>query len=77
MLDALGLRAWDAVKLTGARVSAALAAAGEQPPGVVLVDDVTLTNLGVVEGAEIVVAPVRVSLRGRSRWRARGWRPRR
>ncbi len=60
VLDALGLRAWDAVKLTGARVSAALAAAGEQPPGVVLVDDVTLTNLGVVEGAEIVVAPVRV-----------------
>jgi transitional endoplasmic reticulum ATPase len=61
VLDALGLRAWDAVKLTGARVSAALAAAGEQPPGVVLVDDVTLTNLGVVEGAEIVVAPVQVA----------------
>ncbi|WP_082373283.1 AAA family ATPase [Nocardia sp. NRRL S-836] len=60
VLDALGLRAWDAVQLTGARVSAALAAAGEQPPGVVLVDDVTLTNLGVVEGAEIVVAPIRV-----------------
>ncbi|MET9232352.1 AAA family ATPase [Lentzea sp. NPDC003310] len=61
VLDALGLRAWDAVKLTGARVSAALAASGEQPPGVVLVDDVTLTNLGVVEGSEIVVAPVQVS----------------
>ncbi|HUQ54435.1 AAA family ATPase [Lentzea sp.] len=61
VLDALGLRAWDAVKLTGARVSAALAAAGEQPPGVVLVDDVTLTNLGVVEGSEIVVAPVEVA----------------
>ncbi|WP_084590035.1 AAA family ATPase [Lentzea albidocapillata] len=61
VLDALGLRAWDAVKLTGARVSAALAAAGEQPPGVVLVDDVTLTNLGVVEGSEIVVAPVQVT----------------
>lgn len=61
VLDALGLRAWDAVKLTGARVSAALAASGEQPPGVVLVDDVTLTNLGVVEGAEIVVAPVEVT----------------
>jgi transitional endoplasmic reticulum ATPase len=61
VLDALGLRAWDAVKLTGARVSAALAASGEQPPGVVLVDDVTLTNLGVVEGSEIVVAPVQVA----------------
>ncbi len=63
VLDALGLRAWDAVRLTGARVSAALAAAttGEGPPGVVLVDDVTLSNLGVVEGAEVVVAPVDVA----------------
>ena len=61
VLDALGLRAWDAVKLTGARVSAALAAAGDGPPGVVLVDDVTLSNLGVVEGSEVVVAPVDVA----------------
>ncbi|WP_433267770.1 AAA family ATPase [Actinosynnema sp. CS-041913] len=61
VLDALGLRAWDAVRLTGARVSSALAAAGEGAPGVVLVDDVTLSNLGVTEGSEIVVAPVEVS----------------
>ncbi|MBB5807279.1 transitional endoplasmic reticulum ATPase [Saccharothrix ecbatanensis] len=63
VLDALGLRAWDAVRLTGARVSAALAAATTDngPPGVVFVDDVTLSNLGVVEGAEIVVAPVDVA----------------
>ncbi|MGW4114308.1 AAA family ATPase [Actinosynnema sp. NPDC004786] len=63
VLDALGLRAWDAVRLTGARASAALAAAtaGDGPPGVVLVDDVTLSNLGVVEGAEVVVAPVDVA----------------
>ncbi|MFD9733640.1 AAA family ATPase [Umezawaea sp. NPDC059074] len=61
VLDALGLRAWDAVKLTGARVSAALAAAGDGPPGVVLVDDVTLSNLGIVEGSEVVVAPVDVA----------------
>lgn len=63
VLDALGLRAWDAVRLTGARVSAALAAAtaGDGPPGVVLVDDVTLSNLGVVEGSEVVVAPVDVA----------------
>ncbi|GAA0652643.1 AAA family ATPase [Kutzneria viridogrisea] len=62
VLDALGLRAWDAVRLTGARVSAALAAAGSQDAahGVVLVDDVTLSNLGVVEGAEVVIAPVEV-----------------
>ncbi|MCP2164829.1 AAA family ATPase [Goodfellowiella coeruleoviolacea] len=63
VMDALGLRAWDAVKLTGSRVSAALAAAGDPagPPGVVLVDDVTLSNVGVTEGAEIVVTPVAVA----------------
>jgi SpoVK/Ycf46/Vps4 family AAA+-type ATPase len=63
VLDALGLRAWEAVKLTGARVSAALAAVGkhESPHGIVFVDDVTLSNLGITEGSEIVVAPVEVS----------------
>ncbi|GAA3460097.1 AAA family ATPase [Saccharothrix longispora] len=61
VLDALGLRAWDAVRLTGARVSAALAAAGDGPPGVALVDDVTLSNLGLAEGSEVVVAPVEVA----------------
>lgn len=63
VLDALGLRAWDAVKLTGARVSAALAAAGDQEgaPGIVLVDDVTLSNLGIMEGSEVVIAPVQVT----------------
>jgi transitional endoplasmic reticulum ATPase len=60
VLDALGLRPWDAVRLTGARVSAALAAAGPNPPGTVLVDDLTLSNLGITEGAEVVLAPVRV-----------------
>ncbi|WP_026360698.1 AAA family ATPase [Amycolatopsis nigrescens] len=63
VLDALGLRAWDAVRLTGARGSAALAApaAGGGTTGVVLVDDVTMSNLGVAEGAEIVVSPVDVT----------------
>jgi transitional endoplasmic reticulum ATPase len=63
VLDALGLLAWDAVRLTGARVSAALAAPAEAGglPGVVLADDVTMSNLGVTEGAEIVVAPAEVS----------------
>lgn len=63
VLDALGLRAWDAVHLTGARVSAALAAPAQSGglPGVVLVDDVTMSNLGLTEGAEVVVAPARVS----------------
>ena len=61
VLDALGLRQWDAVRLTGARVSAALAAASEDLPGVVLIDDITLTNLGLVEGAEVVITPAAVA----------------
>jgi transitional endoplasmic reticulum ATPase len=63
VLDALGLLAWDAVHLTGARVSAALAAPADRGgmPGVVLADDVTMSNLGVTEGAEIVVAPAAVA----------------
>jgi SpoVK/Ycf46/Vps4 family AAA+-type ATPase len=61
VLDALGLRQWDAVQLTGARVSAALAAAHESQPGVVLLDDITLTNIGIVEGSEVVITPVAVA----------------
>ncbi|MGH3897414.1 MAG: AAA family ATPase [Pseudonocardiaceae bacterium] len=60
VLDALGLRQWDAVRLTGARISAALAAAGQTAPGIALLDDVTLSNLGLTEGSEVVVAPVQV-----------------
>ncbi|MBB5072194.1 transitional endoplasmic reticulum ATPase [Saccharopolyspora gloriosae] len=63
VLDALGLRPWDAVALTGARVTVALAAAADRggPAGVVLVDDVALMNLGLGEGAEVGVAPVRAT----------------
>ncbi|HEY3260403.1 MAG TPA: AAA family ATPase [Pseudonocardiaceae bacterium] len=63
VLDALGLRQWDAVRLTGARASAALAAAAsdEVPPGVAVLDDVTLSNVGLQEGTEVVVAPVDVA----------------
>ena len=60
VLDALGLRPWDAVRLTGARSSAALAAAGQTAPGIALLDDLTLSNLGLTDGAEVVLAPVRV-----------------
>ncbi|MGA9310758.1 MAG: AAA family ATPase, partial [Pseudonocardiaceae bacterium] len=60
LLDALGLRPWDAVRLTGARVSAALAAAGQNAPGIALLDDLTLSNLGLTEGSEVVLAPVQV-----------------
>jgi len=63
VLDALGLSPWDGVQLTGARVSAALAAAADpdSAPGVVLLDDVTLTNVGITEGSEVVVAPAAVA----------------
>ena len=61
VLDALGLRQWDAVRLTGSRVSAALAAAADDTaPGIALLDDVTLSNVGLVEGAEVVVTPCEV-----------------
>jgi SpoVK/Ycf46/Vps4 family AAA+-type ATPase len=62
VLDALGLRQWDAVRLTGARVSSAIAAAADKsgPTGVVLLDDVTMSNIGITEGAEVVVTPVAV-----------------
>jgi transitional endoplasmic reticulum ATPase len=60
VLDALGLRPWDAVRLTGVRSSAALAAAGQTAPGTVLLDDLTLSNLGLTDGSEVVAAPVQV-----------------
>ncbi|MDQ2882580.1 MAG: AAA family ATPase [Actinomycetota bacterium] len=60
VLDALGLRQWDAVQLTGNRRSVALAGAGQNARGVALLDDVTLSNLGLTDGAEVVIAPVEV-----------------
>ncbi|GAA2818147.1 AAA family ATPase [Saccharopolyspora taberi] len=63
VLDALGLRPWSAVQLTGSRVTVALAAAAAPggPTGVLLLDDVALANLGLAEGAEVGVAPAEVS----------------
>jgi transitional endoplasmic reticulum ATPase len=61
VLDALGLRPWEAVQLTGARSSAALAAAGQTAPGIALLDDLTLSNLGLSDGSEVVLTPVQVS----------------
>ncbi|MFC7341204.1 AAA family ATPase [Saccharopolyspora griseoalba] len=64
VLDALGLRAWSAVRLTGARETVALAAAADAagPAGVVLVDDIALMNLGMTEGSEVVVSPTEVDV---------------
>nr|WP_228046263.1 AAA family ATPase [Saccharopolyspora sp. HNM0983] len=62
VLDALGLRPWNAVRLTGARVTAAIAAAEPAaPPGVLLVDEIVLMNLGLTEGAEVGMAPAQPS----------------
>ena len=62
VLAALGLEPWSCVRLTGARVSAALAAEADRAgaPGVLLLDDVTMSNVGVTEGAEVVVEPAAV-----------------
>jgi transitional endoplasmic reticulum ATPase len=64
VLDALGLRPWSAVRLTGARETVALAAAADAagPTGVVLVDDIALLNLGMSEGSEVVVSPTEVEV---------------
>lgn len=63
VLAALGLRSWDAVTLTGARVTAALAVAGApgDPHGQARFDDVTLSNAGLTDGATVVVAPAPVT----------------
>jgi transitional endoplasmic reticulum ATPase len=58
VIDALGLRSWDAVALTGARVTTALVAPSEGPPGQATLDDVTLSNAGLTDGSTVVVAPV-------------------
>ncbi|MBN9109081.1 MAG: AAA family ATPase [Pseudonocardia sp.] len=59
VLDALDLRPWHAVTLTGSRITTALAAAADPatPHGQVTVDDVTLSNCGLTDGASVVVAP--------------------
>jgi transitional endoplasmic reticulum ATPase len=57
VIDALGLRSWDAVALTGARVTTALVAPSDGPPGQATLDDVTLSNAGLLDGATVVVAP--------------------
>lgn len=61
VIDALGLRSWDAVTLTGSRVTTALVAPGEHPPGQATLDDVTLSNAGLSDGAPVVVTPATVA----------------
>jgi transitional endoplasmic reticulum ATPase len=60
VIDALGLRSWDAVTLTGARVTTALVAPAVGPAGQATLDDVTLSNTGLSDGASVVVTPANV-----------------
>ncbi|HUH68056.1 MAG TPA: AAA family ATPase [Mycobacterium sp.] len=59
---ALGIREWDAVSLTGSRTTAAVAglAGPDTPVGIVLLDDVTLSNAGLREGTAVIVSAVTV-----------------
>lgn len=61
-IAALGIREWDAVSLTGSRSTAAVAALADSgtPAGVVLLDDVTLSNAGLRDGTAVIVAAVTV-----------------
>jgi transitional endoplasmic reticulum ATPase len=62
VLDNLGLHSWDAVTLTGARVTTAIAApaAVGAPPRQATMDDVTLSNAGLTDGTTVVVTPAHV-----------------
>ncbi|MEO6794372.1 MAG: AAA family ATPase [Mycobacterium sp.] len=61
-IAALNIREWDAVSLTGSRTTSAVVglAGPESTAGVVLLDDVTLSNAGLRDGTEVVVAAVTV-----------------
>jgi transitional endoplasmic reticulum ATPase len=57
VLAALGLAPWDAVQLTGARTTGAIAAVSDGARGELLCDDLLLGNLGVRDGDRVTVAP--------------------
>lgn len=57
VLAALGLSAWDAVRLSGARATGAVAAVSDGARGDLLCDDLLLGNLGVRDGDPVTVAP--------------------
>lgn len=61
-LAALGIREWDAIALMGARGTAAVAgrAPTGTPAGTILLDDVTMSNVGLTENSSVVVGPVTV-----------------
>lgn len=58
VMAALDLSAWDPVRLTGKRESGAIVAEGaaDVGPGILVADDLTLGNLGVLDGTAVQVA---------------------
>ncbi|WP_433801707.1 AAA family ATPase [Actinomycetospora sp. CA-084318] len=63
VLDALGLAAWDAVRVVGTRPTVALAApaVGMTAPGTATLDETAMVNAGIVAGSPVAVEPVTVS----------------
>ncbi|MGA9490321.1 MAG: AAA family ATPase [Mycobacterium sp.] len=61
-IAALGIREWDAVSISGSRTTTAVAGmAGPQTPiGIVLLDDVTLSNAGLIEDTAVIVVAATV-----------------
>jgi transitional endoplasmic reticulum ATPase len=63
VLAALGLTAWDAVRVVGTRATVALAAPATGPvsPGSATLDETAMVNAGIVAGTAVAVEPVAVT----------------
>jgi transitional endoplasmic reticulum ATPase len=63
VLAALGLVAWDAVRVVGTRATVALAAPATGPvsPGTATLDETAMVNAGIVAGTAVAVEPVEVT----------------
>ncbi|HEY2221866.1 AAA family ATPase [Actinomycetospora sp.] len=63
VLAALGLVAWDAVRVVGTRATVALAAPATVPvsPGTATLDETAMVNAGIVAGTAVAVEPVTVT----------------
>ncbi len=63
VLAALGLTAWDAVRVVGTRATVALAAPATGPvsPGTATLDETAMVNAGIVAGTPVAVEPVAVT----------------
>ena len=64
VITALGLEAWDAVRVTGVRATAALVAPAAAPAaaGTAVLDETTMVNAGVVDGSTVGVAAAPVAV---------------